>query len=169
MSHRDRSLRLRTVPFPARLPVVQPTQSTSPPPKLAQRLALPPIPTSFPLPPIVLDLTLPFNRQQLSRQAFLLLLHYALSQGSPSSSLPTSFTFALSQGSPSPVIRQRQFLRAPTPVALPTVTTPNTTPSRQVVLPAVTTTSSAFRSGPTDRFRTGNWTGPGPVPVLLIR
>ena len=26
---------------------------------------------------------------------------------------------------------------------------------------------SAFRSGPTDRFRTGNWTGPGPV--LLIR
>lgn len=43
----------------------------------------------------------------------------ALSQGSPSPSFPASFTFALSQGSPSPVIRQRQFLRAPTPVALP--------------------------------------------------
>ena len=28
-------------------------------------------------------------------------------------------------------------------------------------------TVSAFRSGPMDRFMTGNWTGPGPV--LLIR
>src|ERR1700678_510996 len=66
LSHRDWSLqnRLRTVLLRARLPVVHPTQSTSLPPKLPLRLVLPPIPTSFPLPPIVLCPALPFDKEQ---------------------------------------------------------------------------------------------------------